>query len=222
MRGAGLRLNVDVRRHWRCPACGAERRLPATVTSVRCVCSGNPHLQLVEGQRRDRTPVPLPDMVLEFDLSNDPVTIPENLPVPDPNQRMGRPGPRGRRHGGPDQPPGLGQAPPNDAAQSAPGIRPPEEGAGTEQSGDRDSRRGQSQRRGDGPPGQDPRPRRSRDRPRREAAQSPAAPADEGVLPKTEAANDAASRQPVSPAPPPPPVQSPAEDFGAGLENSGG
>lgn len=66
MRGAGLRLNNDVRRTWRCAVCGAERRAGAFVTAVRCECAGNPSMKLVEGRRLER---PLKEAVspyLEF------------------------------------------------------------------------------------------------------------------------------------------------------------
>ena len=70
MRGAGMRLGLDVRRLWRCPQCGAERKLPADVTTVRCsACSGSPFMQIVEPQRRPRpTPKPLnPFITIDLD-----------------------------------------------------------------------------------------------------------------------------------------------------------
>jgi hypothetical protein len=54
MRGAGLRLDNDVRRVWRCAACGAERKVGAQVTTVRCQCAGRPAMKLVEAMRRER------------------------------------------------------------------------------------------------------------------------------------------------------------------------
>lgn len=38
MRGPGLRLPLEVRRTWRCPRCGAERKVPGDVVQVRCLC----------------------------------------------------------------------------------------------------------------------------------------------------------------------------------------
>ena len=38
MRGPGYRLDLDVRRVWRCPQCGKERRLGGEVTAVACAC----------------------------------------------------------------------------------------------------------------------------------------------------------------------------------------
>jgi hypothetical protein len=69
MKGPGLRIDLDVRRHWRCPRCSRERRAAANVTSVTCGCvPDNPQMQLVEAQRRVR-PEPQPlDLVLNIDL----------------------------------------------------------------------------------------------------------------------------------------------------------
>ena len=69
MKGPGLRIELDVRRTWRCPRCGGERRAGAHVTSLTCSCAPDkPQMQLVEGQRRVR-PEPKPlDLVLNIDL----------------------------------------------------------------------------------------------------------------------------------------------------------
>ncbi|ADG69749.1 hypothetical protein Plim_3938 [Planctopirus limnophila DSM 3776] len=40
MKGPWGRIQTDCRRVWKCPACGAQRLLPATITSVVCQCSG--------------------------------------------------------------------------------------------------------------------------------------------------------------------------------------
>gem|GEM_PF-1903191 len=66
MRGAGLRLDIDVRRVWRCAACGAERRVGAQVTVVRCQCDGRPAMKLIEGQRKERPLKELGSPYLEF------------------------------------------------------------------------------------------------------------------------------------------------------------
>lgn len=39
MKGPGLRIDLDVRRSWRCPKCGRTVRTPAHVVSQRCGCS---------------------------------------------------------------------------------------------------------------------------------------------------------------------------------------
>lgn len=41
MRGPGLKLDLDVRRVWTCPACGKQRHLPGDVTSPLCPCRGD-------------------------------------------------------------------------------------------------------------------------------------------------------------------------------------
>lgn len=38
MRGPGLRLPLEVRRTWRCPRCGTERKVPGDIVQVRCQC----------------------------------------------------------------------------------------------------------------------------------------------------------------------------------------
>lgn len=55
MKGPGLRIDVDVRRAWRCPVCGQSARLAMDVTAPRCPCvrDGVP-MKLAEGQRPGR------------------------------------------------------------------------------------------------------------------------------------------------------------------------
>jgi hypothetical protein len=38
MKGPGYKLTHDVRRTWRCPACGAERKVAGDITSLICSC----------------------------------------------------------------------------------------------------------------------------------------------------------------------------------------
>ena len=66
MRGAGLRLDNDVRRVWQCAACGAERKVGAQVTTVRCQCAGRPAMKLIEGMRHERPLKELSSPYLEF------------------------------------------------------------------------------------------------------------------------------------------------------------
>lgn len=80
MRGPMVRLNLDVRRLWRCPQCGYERRLPADQTAVHCHCSDSkPFMQLVE-ERRAARPVPeiLPPY-FEYEEDDDITAEPEGL-----------------------------------------------------------------------------------------------------------------------------------------------
>lgn len=75
MKGPGMRLDLDVRRHWRCGVCGAERRTPGKRTVVTChVCKDDKLMSLVEPQRPPRAiPEPL-DMLI--DLHPDDVDVP--------------------------------------------------------------------------------------------------------------------------------------------------
>ncbi len=72
MRGPGLRLDLDVRRTWRCPACGAERRTQGDVAQMRCGCSDAPLMRYVE-TARPRRPDPKPhDPYMDVDsIPND-------------------------------------------------------------------------------------------------------------------------------------------------------
>ena len=55
MKGPGLRIDVDVRRAWRCPVCGQNQRLTMDITAPRCLCvrDGVP-MKLAEGLRPGR------------------------------------------------------------------------------------------------------------------------------------------------------------------------
>ncbi len=55
MKGPGLRIEIDVRRAWRCPTCGHNQRWPTDITAPRCFCvrDGVP-MKLNEGQRPGR------------------------------------------------------------------------------------------------------------------------------------------------------------------------
>lgn len=55
MKGPGLRIDIDVRRTWRCPVCGQSQKLPLNITSARCGCvrDGVP-MKLIEGLRAER------------------------------------------------------------------------------------------------------------------------------------------------------------------------
>lgn len=55
MKGPGLRIEIDVRRAWRCPTCGQNQRWPMDITAPRCFCvrDGVP-MKLAEGKRPGR------------------------------------------------------------------------------------------------------------------------------------------------------------------------
>ena len=54
IKGTGNRIANDVRRVWRCPDCGRDRKFPGTVVSARCACtSTKPWMKLIaEPQQR--------------------------------------------------------------------------------------------------------------------------------------------------------------------------
>ncbi len=54
MRGPGLKVALDVRRTWRCPACGYERRVDGRQTTVRCGCGEGRFMKLVAAPRVER------------------------------------------------------------------------------------------------------------------------------------------------------------------------
>ncbi len=94
MRGPGLRASVDVRRTWRCPVCGYERRADGRLTSIRCQCAGSPFMQLADEPRFRR-------------LQNRPVNTYVNA-----DDLLGPPDPA------PQAPPSTDSAPVSPAAES--------------------------------------------------------------------------------------------------------
>jgi hypothetical protein len=57
MKGPGIKLDLDVRRVWRCPKCAREVRLLGDVVARRCGCSEEAVLmQLVCEPKRRRVP----------------------------------------------------------------------------------------------------------------------------------------------------------------------
>ncbi len=79
MKGPGMRLDLDVRRLWRCPSCDAERRTPGDRTALHCtICSDHPLMALIERTRPVR-PVAQPlDSTIE--IHPDDVDAPPQLP----------------------------------------------------------------------------------------------------------------------------------------------
>ncbi len=80
MKGPGMRLDLDVRRLWRCPSCGAERRTSGDRTVLRCAaCSDHPLMALIEGARPVRPAAQPLDLTIE--LHPDDVDAPPALPA---------------------------------------------------------------------------------------------------------------------------------------------
>ena len=72
MRGPMVRIKSDMRRLWRCPKCGYERRAHADHTSMRCHCDDDgPFMKLIEQQRFVRPEPEELDLYFEYDESAD-------------------------------------------------------------------------------------------------------------------------------------------------------
>lgn len=119
MRGPGVRLDLAVRRVWRCPACQRERRLAGDHTAVRCSCAAGVWMQIVSERVPIQRPVTSAEAreltVASFKLTE------EELATPLPG-RVRRRGPNPRT--GPD----------------APGEATPQNGPPGPQHGPRDSK----------------------------------------------------------------------------------
>jgi hypothetical protein len=99
MKGPGYKLTHDVRRTWRCPACGRERKLPGDVTSLVCECKPDGTFMVISVER---TVAPRPFQVIkehdvrscEFGIDDMPVLQPHpsSLPPEPTSPRRPRPG----------------------------------------------------------------------------------------------------------------------------------
>jgi hypothetical protein len=83
MKGPGMRLELDVRRIWRCPACGREARSEGGVVAKVCGCTKDGvAMRLVELPRPKPTVwQPKPDDPDIPELADFPTDIPVN-PIP--------------------------------------------------------------------------------------------------------------------------------------------
>ena len=55
MKGPGIRIDLDVRRTWRCPKCGRTAKYLGDVVALRCNCGSEPvWMQLTDLQRKPR------------------------------------------------------------------------------------------------------------------------------------------------------------------------
>lgn len=99
MKGPGYKLSHDVRRTWRCPACGTERKLLGDVTSLRCHCRPEGTFMKIVAERTVAPrPLQIPN---EHDIRSSEFGI-EDLPVLQPNPSSlppERTGPRRPRPG---------------------------------------------------------------------------------------------------------------------------
>jgi hypothetical protein len=101
MKGPGYKLSHDVRRTWRCPACGVERKLVGTVTSLVCHCRPEGTFMSIVVER---TVAPRPFQVpqehdvrsSEFGIDDMPVLQPHPSSLPPERTGPRRPRPEGR------------------------------------------------------------------------------------------------------------------------------
>jgi hypothetical protein len=224
MRGPGYRNDLDVRRLWRCPSCGAERKLAGDVTTVACACGSRPTLmELIETQRRTPRPQFSPDggelTVESFALTEAELATPlpgrirrrtsfrDGPPQPDgppparqDRSRQDRPRQDGPRQDGPMPDGPLPQQETTTTSEGTPTTEPTS------------NSRGQRPPRGNRPPRDNRGPRDNR--PPRE----PRPPRDEH-RPPTEETTPPNAAPPNAGSPPVTPTNDPgAGDFGAGLD----
>ena len=94
MKGPGHKQKLDVRRTWKCPACGKERKLQGDVTTLMCDCrEGGTFMAIVT----EKIVAPRPYQPLnehdvrsaEFGIDDMPVLMPHpsSLPPERPNAR---------------------------------------------------------------------------------------------------------------------------------------
>ena len=79
MRGPGYKLSGDVRRTWRCPTCGNERKLHGEVTSLQCSCSQGTWMRIVAERLMEPRPLQRPS-----DVEQRPIDFGIEAPPPQP------------------------------------------------------------------------------------------------------------------------------------------
>lgn len=84
MKGPGIRIDLDVRRIWTCPKCGAVRKTGGELPAVRCVCADEAWMLLQEPKRR-RDLVPPPKSVLTEMTPDEVADEPESDVAGDPS-----------------------------------------------------------------------------------------------------------------------------------------
>jgi hypothetical protein len=88
MKGPGMRLDLDIRRVWRCPACGREARSEGQIVTRFCGCTKEGiAMRLVE------VPRPMPTVRIPQPSEHDPdipelADFPTDIPVNPPPQRV--------------------------------------------------------------------------------------------------------------------------------------
>jgi len=158
MRGPGFRRDLDVRRTWKCPACGSELRVGGDVSTVRCDCQPAGVWMRIQSERnavpREPRPASPPEIpVADFQLTEEELATPlegrvrRRMPLPPPPQDQRRgPGQRSPQEPPRDahqEPPVVAEGPaetssrpqrkkerpPRERGRSDPGNRPPDKAA---------------------------------------------------------------------------------------------
>ncbi len=82
MKGPGMRLDLDVRRVWKCPACGKEARTDGRSVSKTCPCTREGVAMRLVELPREKPTVRIPDPpAAEPDFADFPTDIPVHPPV---------------------------------------------------------------------------------------------------------------------------------------------
>ncbi len=80
MKGPGIRIDLDVRRIWTCPTCGAIRKTGGEIGAVRCQCADEAWMLLQEPPRR-RDLIPPPKSIMAEMSPADLLDQPEPAPA---------------------------------------------------------------------------------------------------------------------------------------------
>lgn len=89
MKGPGMRLDLDVRRVWQCPACGREVRSSGQVVGRVCSCTKEGTAMRLVELTRPLPPVRLPQTASETD-GMELADFPTDIPIHPPQKRPPR------------------------------------------------------------------------------------------------------------------------------------
>ena len=77
MRGPNYKRTGDVRRTWRCPKCGTERKFSGEITTIQCGCQAAEWMQIVTERTNAPRPIQRPSDVerhpIDFGIEPNPV-----------------------------------------------------------------------------------------------------------------------------------------------------
>ena len=144
MKGPGYKLSHDVRRTWKCPVCGSERKVAGDITSLVCNCRHEGTFMKIVVER---IVAPRPFQVIrdhdvrssEFGIDDLPVLQPHpsSLPPERSSPRRPRPGSSeespdasARPEAAPEKANQIDHSTPPPTCDSKPNLAPPSEPAG--------------------------------------------------------------------------------------------